>query len=283
MNPRGALAPVLVLALGLVAIASAASPAVRLVPERGTVDLLASAHPTSARPAVTDAAYTSTRLNGPMVKADTAALTSTTCDGCAGNSGALHVVYVPRARRADLDNVATAWAQECHGCTGTALSVQVVVLGSRPTVLPDNRALSLTAACEGCRVSALAFQVVLVADRAAPMTVEELAGLRAWYDEQVAALRASVAAPQSTASDPTPSPTATPTGSPSSTPTDTLTPSAIAPTGATTMPTPTPARQKAPDPRQARRDAASALDELSALLASALQGEPVAADVDLSR
>jgi hypothetical protein len=265
VNPRGALAPGLVLALALVASAAASSPRAHPVPDRGTVDLLASAHPTTARPAATDAAYSATRLSGLFAKADTAALTSATCDGCAGTSTALHVVYLPQARRADLDNVATAWAQECQGCTGTALSVQVAVLGGRPTVLPDNRALSLTAACEGCQVSALAFQVVLVADRAKPMTREELAGLRAWFDEQAAALQASVASP------PPPTPDE-PTSSPTPTPTPTATPM---PDEAT--------RTRAPDSRRARRDAASALDELADLLSTALQAETVAADVDLSR
>ena len=120
-------------------------------------------------PTVVDRAYDGrVWLRGADVYADAAAITSSTCDGCAGESTTLQVVYAGRARRARLDNVATAWAQECVRCTGTALSVQVVVLRGRPTTVPNNRALSLTAACDGCRTTALAFQVVLVADDAEP-------------------------------------------------------------------------------------------------------------------
>ena len=54
MIPRRSLAHVIVLAVALVAVAAGASPAARTIPDHGTLDLLASAHPTSARPAVTD-------------------------------------------------------------------------------------------------------------------------------------------------------------------------------------------------------------------------------------
>lgn len=275
MNRRAAVAPIVAGALVLVAVVGGSSPAADTTSETRTLDLLASAHPSGTEPSVTDTAYAVTRARGPAVEADTAALTSTTCDACVGESTALHVVYVPWARRAGLDNVATAWAQECQGCTSTALSVQVVVLRGRPTAVPNNRALSLTAGCTGCRTSALAFQVVLVADRAAPLSPDELAGLRAWFDEQAAALRTSVAAPLP---DPTPSPEPTPTLTPeTTTPTDHTVPSP-----SPTRPTST-ARPATRDPQRLRRDAVSALDELEALLTAALPAVVASAEVEVSR
>lgn len=260
MNPRAGFAPVLVGAVLLVAAVGGSSPAAHPDPWPRTLDLVASAHPTSAMPTVSDTAYAAIRVRGPAVEADTAAITSTTCDDCVGESTALHVVHVPRARRAGLDNVATAWAQECKGCTSTALSVQVVVLGGSPTAVPNNRALALNAACDGCRTAALAYQVVLVSDRAAPLNDEELAGLQAWVDEQAASLRAMVAAPLP--EQPVPTATQEPTVTPTETPTVT----------------------RVPRTRAAlRRDAVSALGELEALLTAALPATVVSADVDVSR
>lgn len=271
MNRRTVLLPAVATALVLVATSGGSSPAAH--PDGGrssAVDLLASAHPSGAVPTVVEQAYDGRGwVRGFDVAADTAALTSATCDGCAGESTTLHVIYASRARRARLDNVANAWAQECTGCTGTALSVQVVVLRGRPTAVPNNRALSVTAACDTCRTSALAFQVVLVADDAAPMSDDELAGLRAWFDEQAAAVRASVA--------PVPTQDPTPTGDP--TPTE--------PPPTTGAPTGRPPKSGGSDPikpdRLMRRDATSALSELEALLTTALDAEPVSADVELSR
>ena len=258
MSTRSGLASVLAGAVVLVAAIGGSSPAAHPDPRPRTLDLLASAHPSSDMPTVSDTAYGAIRVRGPAVEADTAALTSTTCADCVGESTALHVVYVPRALQATLDNVATAWAQECRGCTSTALSVQVVVLGGRPTAVPNNRALSLTAACDGCRTAALAFQVVLVADRVAPLSDEELRGLQAWVDEQAASLRTLVAAPLS---DP---PTPTPTDGPTAT--------------VTPVPT-TPSSTRA----AVRRDAVSALGELEQLLTAALDAESVSSEVDLDR
>ena len=274
MNPRSAVVPVVVAALVLVASIGGASPAAHPGPTQGTLDLLASAHPTTAEPAVTDAVQDVVRARVREVKADTAALSSTTCDGCTGESTALHVVYLSRPQRADLDNVATAWAQECTGCTSTALSVQVVVVRGAPTVAPNNRALSLTAGCERCRTSALAFQVVLVADRAAPLSDEALGELRAWFDEQAAALRASVVG--------APPPGATPTPTPSPTPTDepTPTPSAL-PSNDTTTEQPPPALDRPTSVRKLRRDATSALGALEQILADDLDAEMFSADVEV--
>ena len=285
MNARAVLAPALAGAVLLVAAVGGSSPAADPDPWSRTLDLVASAHPSSARPTVSDTAYAAIRVRGPAVEADTAALTSTTCAGCVGESTALHVVHVARARRASLDNVATAWAQECQGCTSTALSVQVVVLGGRPTAVPNNRALSLTAACDGCRTAALAFQVVLVADRAAPLSDEELRDLRAWVEEQAASLRASVATPLPDPPTPTPTPTPSPTVSPTGTPTATASPTrepSVLPSPSPTRPTST-ARPVIADPRRLLRDAESALDELEDLLTSALPATVVSADVDASR
>jgi hypothetical protein len=182
-------------ALLVVPLAGGPSPAARSEPDPPILDLVAGAHPSTTEPVLGDTAYAETRAGAADVTVDTAALTSATCDGCVGESTALHVVYVPRASRATLDNVASAWAQACEGCTSTALSVQVVVVAGRPVTLPSNRALSVTAGCTGCRTAARAFQLVLLTDRAAPMPPEELAAVRAWADQQAAELRAAVTDP----------------------------------------------------------------------------------------
>lgn len=272
MNRRAFLLPAVATALVLVATSGGSSPAAH--PDGGkpsTIDLLSSAHPSGAMPAVVDRAYDGRgAIRGIDVSADAAALASTTCDGCAGESTTLQVVYANRARRARVDNVANAWAQECTGCTGTALSVQVVVLRGRPTAVPNNRALSVTAACDSCRTSALAFQVVLVADDAQPMGEDELAGLRAWFDEQAAVVRASVTGPLPQPPAPTQEPT--PTTAPTPTP----------PTASPTKSPEDPGPNKPPS-RKLRRDATSALAELQALLTDALDADPVSADVEISR
>ena len=267
MNPRAAVAPIVLTALLLVATAGGSSPAAHPGVEPRSLDLLASAHPTSAEPAVSDVAFDHVRARGHAVGADAAALTSTTCDGCVGESSALQVVYVPRAQEARLDNVANAWAQDCRGCTSTALSVQVVVLRGRPVAVPNNRALSLTAACTSCRTTALAFQVVLVADRATALSDQALAELRAWFDEQAAVLRASVILPPSEV---VPEAQVTPEATPSPTPTDGTTSSDPLPTE------PRPARR-------VRRDAVSALGELQQLLAADLDAETLSADLEVGR
>ncbi len=285
MNPRRVLVPVVAAAVAVVAVAVAGGSSPAAHPGKPgrpgsptAVDLLSSAHPTGAAPAAVDRAFDARAWAGGLeISADTAALTSTTCDGCAGESTSLQVVYANRARRALLDNVATAWAQGCAGCTGTALSVQVVVLRGRPTAVPNNRALSVTAACDTCRTSALAFQVVLVSEDAQPMGAAELAGLRAWFDEQAAVVRASVTGPLP---EPTPAPEPTPTPAPTTTPTTTPT---TVPTSATPTKAPEDPGPGKPPSRKLRRDATSALADLEALLTDALDADAVAADVEIGR
>ena len=283
MSRRAAAASVVTATLVLVAAAATSSPAAYRTTTAGSLDLLASAHATSAQPSVAEAAVDVARARGADLETDTAALASSTCDGCVTESTALHVVYAARARRARLDNVADAWAQGCARCTSTALSVQVVVLRGRPTAVPTNRAVALNAACDTCRSTALAFQVVLVSDHASPLSSAETATLRSWFDEQAAALRASVVLPEPPSETPTPTPTPTPTGTPSPTPTDEPTwpsgPNAVPSSAPTTQP---PTAQQRPG-RVTRRDAASALDDLAALLADALDAAPVSADVEVGR
>ncbi len=253
---RAAVASVVTGALVLVAVAGGASPAAYRTPPTGSLDLLSSAHATPVEPSVSEAAFDVAWTRSADTAADTAALASSTCDECVTESTALHVVYAARARRARLDNVADAWAQGCSRCASTALSVQVVVLRGRPVAVPNNRAVALNAACDTCRTSALAFQVVLVSDHATPLRDAELADLRAWFDEQAAALRASVVMP-----DP-PSPTPTASRLTGRLP--------RRPLSGTELP-PQPLERSA---RAARRDAASALDGLTALLADALDASP---------
>ena len=247
-------------------------------PERG-LDLAASAHPSSARPAVTDNAFAEGATRERDVDADASATGSATCDGCAAETATLQVLYVARARAARLDNAAVAWTQACSGCTATSLSVQVVVVRGRPTVVPNNRALALNAGCTSCRTTAAAFQVVVVADRARRLSAASLAELRAWFDDQAAQVRGSVVLPSANpAAPPVPNPTVSPapepTASPVPDPTASLSP------------------EPAPDPPQSRprrRDAASeqqaataALDALAGLVAGDLSGVAVASDVDLT-
>jgi len=280
--PRRVVLPAVAAAAVLVATVGASSPAAHPDGRSSRVDLLSSAHPSGAMPSVADRAYEGRHwMRGTDVSADTAAITSLTCDDCVGESTTLHVVYAERARVARLDNVATAWAQECLRCSGSALSVQVVVLRGRPTALPNNRALSATAACHTCLTSALAFQVVLVADDAEPMGEAELAGLRAWFDEQAAVLRASVALDGSQPPIPTQEPTPTTGPTPSSDPSP-PTPQPP-PTASPQSPSPDDPATPGRSSRRARRDAVSALADLERLLTRALDAEAVAADVDVSR
>jgi hypothetical protein len=287
---RAAAASVLTGAIVLVAAVGGASPAeYRTTPTTGSLDLLSSAHATTAQPSVSEAAFDVARTRGGDTEVDTAALASSTCDECVTESTALHVVYAAHLRRARLDNVADAWAQGCTRCASTALSVQVVVLRGRPAAVPNNRAVAFNAACDTCRTSALAFQVVLVSYGATPLREAEMAELRAWFDEQAAALRASVVVPDppspTPSASPTPEPTAEPSHDPSPDPsatptgTPTPTPHAVPSSAPTTLPPPTLERSA----RATRRDAASALDSLTALLADALDADPVSADVEVSR
>ena len=236
------------------------------------LDLAASAHPSSARPAVTDSAFAEGATRERDVDADASGTSSATCDGCAAESATLQVLYVARARAARLDNTAVAWTQACTGCTATSLSVQVVVVRGGPALVPNNRALALNAGCESCRTTAAAFQVVVVADRARRLSAASLAELRAWFDDQAAQVRASVALP---APDPAASPVPEPTGSP------------------VPEPTASPAPEPAPDPAQSRRprrrDAASeqqaataALDALAGLVTEDLAGAAVSSDVEVT-
>ena len=207
MRLRSAAPCVVIAAVLLVAGVDYSAPGAHPDPDPHNLDLLASAQPTTDQPVVSDAAFDDLKTRDGDVKADAAATTSADCDGCVGESTALQIVYASRASNARLDNSAIAWTQACQGCTGAALSVQVVVLPGWTAARPNNRAMAVTAACTDCRTASAAFQVVVVADRARRLSRESLAALRSWFDEQAAALRASVALPSL---EPTPSPDPTP-------------------------------------------------------------------------
>jgi len=271
MKVRAAVPYVVVAAVLLVASVESSSPGAHPDPEERNLDLLASAQPTAAQTVVSDAAFDEVKTRDRDVKADAAATTSANCDGCIGESTALQVVYASRASLARLDNSAVAWTQACQGCTGAALSVQVVVLPGWSAAQPNNRAMAVSAACTGCRTTAAAFQVVVVADRARRLSNESLAGLKSWFDEQAAALRASVALPSLEPS-PTPDPTS-PTASPTPEPTDGTSPP--------TDPTDPLGRPYAG--RRAKRASIEALAELEGLVAAGLDADAIVSDVDLSR
>ena len=107
----------------------------------------------------------------------------------------------------------------------------------------------------------------MVADRARRLSRESLAALRSWFDEQAAALRASVALPSA---EPTPSPDPTP--SPTE-PTD----------GTSTLPEPTDALGRPYAGRRAQRVSTDALAELEGLVTAGLDAQAILADVDLGR
>ena len=267
MRLRSAAPCVVVAAVLLVAGVEHSAPGAYPDPDPRNLDLLASAQPTTDQPVVSDAAYDELRTRDGDVKADAAATTSAGCDGCVGESTALQIVYASRARHARLDNSAIAWTQACQGCTGAALSVQVVVLPGWSVLRPNNRAMAVTAACTGCRTASAAFQVVVVAHRARRLSRESLAALRSWFDEQAAALRASVAVPTS---EPTPSPD--PTASPTE------------PTDGTSAPTePIDPLGRPYAGRRAQRVSTEALAELESLVTAGLDARPILADVDLGR
>ena len=95
MTPATALAPVVAGAFVLVALLGGSSPAAEHGQDPTTPDLLSSAHPTPARTTVRDTAYAAAEVRRTLVETDTAALTSSTCDGCVGESTTLHVLYAP--------------------------------------------------------------------------------------------------------------------------------------------------------------------------------------------
>ena len=95
-----------------------------------------------------------------------------------------------------------------------------------------------------------------------------VAELQAWFDEQVAVLRASVAPPPSEA---VPEAQATPEATPSPT----------TPTDGTTSSDPLPTEPRTA--RRIRRDAVSALGELEQLLVSDLGAQTLSADIEVSR
>ena len=222
---------------------STAAPAARPEPTVRNLDLAASANPSVADPVVANQAFSVAASTRREVRSDVTATGSAVCDGCDATGSALQVLYVDHGRAAHLDNTAVAWTQGCADCTAAALSVQVVVLRGVRTIVPNNRALAVNAACDSCTAGSLAFQVVVSSSRAGQLSDDALDSLRAWFGDQLAALR-----------DPPP---------------------ALVAPGAGT------ARREAV--RHARRAARSALGNLEHLVAGDLGGVTVSADVDRSR
>jgi hypothetical protein len=183
--------------VGAVGITSA--PAADRDPEVRDLDLVASANPSAAEPVVADDAFADDVSSRRKVKSDVTATGSATCDGCDAASTALQVLYVSHGRQARLENTAVAWTQSCVDCIATALSVQVVVLRGVPSIVPDNRALAVNAGCASCRATGVAFQLVVSSRRAARLSDDAQAELRAWVAEQASALRTPDPAPQPSA------------------------------------------------------------------------------------
>lgn len=184
----------LLLTAGLLAGSVGSGPAGADQQQRD-LDLIASAQPTDLHPDQHDFVFAESVVGAADVRADLVATSSTTCHGCAGKSAGLQVLYLTRAERVQLDNVATAWTQDCWDCSATALSVQLVVLPGRPRSQPANRSFAVSDACATCRTAAAAFQVVVTLDQVTRLPQKTLAELRTWFAEQEAALRAAVSGP----------------------------------------------------------------------------------------
>jgi hypothetical protein len=171
----------------LVSVGSSSSQADRVVP-RLNKDLTAAAHPSAVKPDVVDEAFNSSSPLWSAVKADTSAIASANCDGCHGDAVALQVLYVDKARNAEVDNAAVAWS-ECQDCRSTATSVQLVVIRYGRDITANNRALSANAACESCLSGTLALQLVVIDPDGERLTRAEEQELRAWVEEQAQALK----------------------------------------------------------------------------------------------
>jgi hypothetical protein len=149
-------------------------------------DLTATAHPGPADPDVTDVAvHVGTAWQWRVVKADTSATASATCDGCHGSAAALQVLYLRHAPATHVDNAAVAWSQ-CTSCGAQTLSVQLVVLRRGTPLTANNRALATNAACVDCTSTAAAYQLVVVDDQLSRLSPQARADLRAWVDERSA-------------------------------------------------------------------------------------------------
>ena len=185
------LAALLVVCAGIAA-APAAGPGHHRVRD---VDLAASANPSAGDPVVTDEVFSEDAAFRRTVKSDVTATGSAICDGCDATSTALQVLYVNHGRETSLDNTAVAWTQSCTDCRANSVAVQVVVLRGVPSIVPNNRALAVNAACTSCEVGSLAFQLVVASRRADRLSDDALDEIRAWIDDQVAALRSAAPPP----------------------------------------------------------------------------------------
>lgn len=173
--------------LAVTLIGSATATAVRIGGQR-SADLTSVALPNDRQPTVEDRAIRVDWKRARKLQADTTATGSANCAGCEAESTAFQVLYVGWSRSVELNNVATAWASDCDGCRSSGLSVQVVIARSGGKVVANNRAFAVNAACTGCGSAAAAYQLVVVTDRMTRLSRDEMAQLRAWVDEQAAAL-----------------------------------------------------------------------------------------------
>lgn len=193
MRPRrpngvGPAGMVLSLAVVLAAPATPAAFSDQGRPGDGRLDLTATALTGPEHPNAVDTVEDEVRSGHGPAKVDTTASGSASCDSCAADASALHIVYLDRPTDATLDNVSVAWSQ-CTGCRATALSVQVVVLRSPMSVHADNRALAVTAACSGCDAAAAAYQLVVVGQRSDRLSPSAREALEQWVAGQAVALR----------------------------------------------------------------------------------------------
>lgn len=168
---------VVVASLGLTTASSQAGE------DRGQLQLTSIAIPTAVAPTVRDDSFDVERLRARTVDADTSALATADCDGCAATATTLGIAYVDQGRAARLDNVATAW-NTCADCSATSISVQVVIVRRSQKVTANNRALAVNAGCAGCHASAAAYQMVVLEPRGKRLSGKDIRQLQSWVADQ---------------------------------------------------------------------------------------------------
>ena len=268
MRLRSAAPCVVIAAVLLVAGVEYSSPGAYPDPDPHNLDLLASAQPTTDQPTDSDAAFDELKTRDWDVKADVAATTSAELRRLRRREhrapDRLRASREPRSVRQLRDRL-DAGLPGLHGLGALRPGGRAV----RPVeARPNNRAMAVTAACTGCRTASAAFQVVVVADRARRLSRESLAELKSWFDEQAAALRASVALPSAIAE----------SDHAQSRP-DGLSVRAHRRHQRPLAPTDTRGRPYAG--RRAKRVSTEALAQLEGLVTAGLDAEAIVADVDL--
>jgi hypothetical protein len=130
-------------------------------PSRIDVESASSAIPVAPGTTAQDESIRYRRVNARILRADSAATATSSCDGCTASTVTLQFIYARNSRTLTVNNVAVAWSS-CTKCSATALSLQVVIAHQAGRVTAGNRSLSLNVVCAGCNSNAAAIQIVIV-------------------------------------------------------------------------------------------------------------------------